>query len=82
MQPTDIVPYLAVIWLAVTDPTGAQVAINAREIVSLRNVTGSESLADGVHCQVSTLDGKYLAVIETCREVIEGLVEAAKKAGQ
>jgi len=80
MEPTDIVPYIAIIWITVTDPSGNHVMINTREIVSMRDVSGAQALAEGSKCMISTLDSKYIAVLEDCRVVIMDIIEAHKNA--
>jgi hypothetical protein len=79
-MPTDLIPFLAIIVVTVTDPAGNQIFLNPREIVSLRVVTGVEAVADGANCLIGTLDSKKIAIREQCREVLNEIMEETKKA--
>jgi hypothetical protein len=50
---------------------GREVAINPPQVTSLRSAPGPlDRLAPyGVHCIVGLTDGKFIAVIETCKNV-------------
>lgn len=59
---------------------GQEVAVNPPQITSLRAPAGAlDRLApQGSHCIVGLADGKWLAVIETCRAV-QQLLEGAPR---
>jgi hypothetical protein len=44
--------------------------INPDEVVTLRSPTQQSLLQEGVKCAISTTDGKFVSVIETCDEVL------------
>ena len=51
---------------------GEEIDINAPSITSMRAAPSSKSnkhFTEGVRCMVSTSDGKYVTVTETCDEV-------------
>jgi uncharacterized protein YlzI (FlbEa/FlbD family) len=51
---------------------GVEISVNALSITSMRTAPPSNSnkhFTEGVHCMVSTSDGKYVTVTETCDEV-------------
>ena len=55
--------------------TGAEISLNPEQIVALRDGehTG-QHLAKEVECVITTSDGKFISVVETCarvRELIE-----------
>jgi hypothetical protein len=51
-------------------PGGHVIAINPAEVVTVREPREDEGhLAGGVHCIITTGDGKFSAVVETCAEV-------------
>ena len=77
-MPTDLIPFLTVIAVLVHDPAGNDVWIASHEIVSLRDVQGSEHLAEGSKCLINTLDGKYLTVVEDCRAILREIGDATK----
>jgi hypothetical protein len=55
--------------LTLTAPDGQIVDINPSKIVSLREQQGNHH--DDVHCIISTSDGKYIGVVETCQTVLK-----------
>jgi len=57
------------ILLELTDPEGSTVVVNAADIVTMRSVNGGQLLAEGAHCAITTLDGKYIAVKEDCKSI-------------
>lgn len=49
---------------------GAEVMVNAEQITSLRSPAGHLGrLAPGGRCIVNLVDGKFIAVLESCTEV-------------
>jgi hypothetical protein len=49
---------------------GGEVIINADQVTSLRTTAGPlHGLSPGAHCIIGLTDGKYVGVLETCREV-------------
>jgi len=51
--------------------------VNPTEVVTVRPVREGEHFAKTIHCVVTTADGKYVAVIETCDDVYEKLSKFA-----
>jgi uncharacterized membrane protein len=54
--------------------------INPDEIVTIRSPTQQSLLKEGVKCAISTVDGKFVSVIEPCTEV-NRLIGQVKKNG-
>ena len=46
-----------------------RIDMNVRTIVAMKDQTGAEKLGEGARCTISTVDGKRLAVLESCEEV-------------
>jgi hypothetical protein len=60
-------------------PGGQMIDLNPDDIVTLRVPRSDEGhMRDGVKCIVTTIDGKFSAVIETCAEVREMAKEPNK----
>ena len=67
---------LAEVWMLwLTGPDHQTVAINPYAVVSTRAPRSTEHFGKGVKCLVHTIDGKYVAVIETCAVVNQRLEE-------
>lgn len=62
---------LSVILLELTGPDKQMVEVNPSEITMIRQPRHDhrEHFAPGTRCLIFTADGKYIAVIETCRQV-------------
>ena len=57
---------------------GTPIDLNAETITNMRNPEpGNKLFSDTVRCQVNMVDGKYIAVRETCAEVRK-LMETTK----
>ena len=57
---------------------GTPIDLNAEAITNMRNPEpGNKLFSDTVRCQVNMVDGKYIAVRETCAEVRK-LMETTK----
>ena len=56
--------------LALTGPGGQAIDINPRKIISLRDPRPQGHVAKDVRCLISTEDGKFIGVIETCDVVL------------
>jgi len=52
---------------------GHPIHLNPVEVVTVRPAREGEHFAKGVHCVVTTADGKYVAVTESCETVYEKL---------
>jgi hypothetical protein len=73
------------IWLVVLvllhTPDGADVVVSANEVVSMRGPRAEDPgkhFTPGVHCLINTTDGKYVAVKETCVEVMRIFVDTER----
>ena len=69
-------PAIAVVLIQLTDLGHHRVDMNVSEIVSLRDVTDGQLLADGAKCTVITVDGRFIAVVETCEQIRLLILEA------
>lgn len=57
-------------FILVHSPSGQQIEIQTREIVSLRQPHKSAGhFAPGTKCLIFTVDGKFVSVVETCMEI-------------
>jgi hypothetical protein len=56
--------------IVLTMPGGHTVDVSPDKIVSLREPSIEGHVDNDVHCIVNTVDGKFLAVIETCTAVL------------
>jgi len=52
---------------------GHAIHLNPAEVVTVRPVREGEHFAKTIHCVVTTADGKYVSVTESCEEVYEKL---------
>ena len=51
--------------------SGTPLELNPALVTNLRNPEPSNgAFSKGVHCQVNMVDGKFVTVIESCREVL------------
>jgi hypothetical protein len=66
---------LALRLIELTGPDDQHIEINPSEIVSLRAPRGSEHFAPGINCLVSTADGKYVGVVESCEAIARRMME-------
>lgn len=59
--------------LLLHDPDGIDVAVNSDHITTLRMPRGSEikTFTDKANCLISTNDGKFVTVRETCADVLK-----------
>jgi hypothetical protein len=71
-----VIPWLVMIILH--SGAGTPIDLNADAITNMRNPEpGNKLFSDTVRCQVNMVDGKYIAVRETCAEVRK-LMETTK----
>ena len=62
--------------------TGTAIDVNTETITNLRNPEPNNSaFTPNVKCQINMTDGKFVTVMETCKEVRQ-VMENAKKGGQ
>lgn len=61
--------------IELTGPEDQHIEINPSEIVSLRAPRASEHFAPGINCLVSTADGKYVGVVESCETIARSMME-------
>jgi hypothetical protein len=59
--------------IAVTGLDQQTITVNVKDIVSFRAARGKEHFGKGIRCILHTVDGKFIAVIETCKMVEEKL---------
>lgn len=65
-------PIFVAAFILLHGPGGQVIAINPGEIVTLREPrSGEDHFHKEVRCIVTTADGKYSAVVETCNRVSE-----------
>lgn len=59
------------LFVMLTAPDGKFLAVSPANVVALRGrAPGDHGLMhNGVHCVVHTCDGKFISVVETCRDV-------------
>jgi hypothetical protein len=62
-------------WIILHGLDAQQIYLNPEQIISIRQPRGLNSghWPAGVRCLVTTVDGKYLTVVETCAEIRERL---------
>jgi hypothetical protein len=72
----DALAAAALTLIRLTDPEHNPVELNTADIVTMRDVAGGELHAEGARCAISTIDGKFLAVIEDCLTVVSLIKEA------
>ena len=64
-----VVALLALELIQLTGPDHQVIQINPNEIVSIRTLRGSDHFGPGVRCIISTSDGKFIGVTESCESV-------------
>ena len=64
-----ITPLLVVYLVQFTGPDDQKIEVNPAEVVSTRIPRSEEHFAKGVRCLINTVDGKFIAVIQTCEQV-------------
>lgn len=57
---------------------GGEVTINAEQVTSLRSTLGVTHLTSEGHCVIGLTDGKFVTVLEPCREVKRQLEEGRR----
>jgi hypothetical protein len=62
-------------WIILHGLENQQIYLNPEQVISIRQPRGLNSghWPAGVRCLVTTVDGKYLTVVETCAEIRERL---------
>jgi hypothetical protein len=62
-------------WIILHGLENQQIYLNPKQVISIRQPRGLNSghWPAGVRCLVTTVDGKYLTVVETCAEIRERL---------
>ena len=68
-------PVFVVLLIQFTGPDGQRIEVNPHEVVSVRTPRSQEHLAKDVKCLLHTADGKFVAVLESCDEVLQRLGE-------
>jgi hypothetical protein len=68
---------IAVQFIILTAPTGQPIEVNPKAIVAMREPRGAEHFHKSAHCLLSTSDGKWVTVAESCAEVHK-ILELAK----
>jgi hypothetical protein len=64
------------LWLQLHAPGGNEVSINAKRITAMHSAEGGDNnryVTAEARCVISTDDGKFISVIESCDEVREQL---------
>lgn len=61
-----------------TGPRGQVILLNPETVVTVRTPRGHDHFAQGSRCLVNTLDGKFVAVQESCMEV-RRRIEASRR---
>lgn len=64
---------LVLVMMLLHAPGGREVQVNSTHVTSLRPAAkppGERAYTDQANCHISTLDGKSVAVVETCDEVL------------
>ena len=67
--------------ILVHGPDGQEIELNVTEISSIRQIrkdasdVGVQHFARGVRCIVIMTNGKFIGVIETCREVVQKIAK-------
>jgi hypothetical protein len=58
----------AIVLVALTGPTGQRIEVNPAEVTSVREVRPDNKsfLAEGVHCVLGIVNGRFIAVHENC----------------
>jgi hypothetical protein len=69
---------LTVVLVALTGPGGHVVAINPEEVVSARS-PGQGEFHESVQCVINTTDGKFVAVVETCKDALTKIFRAQER---
>jgi hypothetical protein len=69
---------VALALIIVTGPGGQVISVNPAEIISLKEPqrTGYHHFEPDVHCVINTVDGKFIAVTETCDVVRKEIDDA------
>jgi hypothetical protein len=68
---------LQFVLVELTGPRGHVIELNPHAVVTVRRVdTGNKHFVTGIHCVVTTVDGKFISVRESCNKVRQ-LVEDA-----
>jgi hypothetical protein len=66
-------------WVTVHAPDGHAIEVNPKEISSIRDRSESEGhFHRDVACVLSMTNGKFIAVIEPCKAIVE-MIEGAKQ---
>lgn len=72
-------PEVVLILIHLTDLNRKPIDMNVHSIVSFKDVTDAKQLGEGARCAIRTLDGKAIAVRETCSDVLRLIEEKQKK---
>lgn len=73
-----MITLIAIALIMLHGPGGQPIEINVHNISSLRVPRGTEHFARDTHCLVFMSDGKFIAIVETCAEIV-AMVDAAKR---
>lgn len=71
----------ALLFLLVHAPGGQAIAINVAEISNLREPRDDEGslVTPGTECLIYMNNGKFIAVVESCQNVLRQIAELEKK---
>ena len=61
--------------IVLTGPDGQRIYVNPAEVVSVRGPRGEGHFASDIHCLVGTVDGKFIAVVESC-DIVKSKLKA------
>jgi uncharacterized protein YlzI (FlbEa/FlbD family) len=64
---------IAIILIALNSPDGRTIWVNPEDIISIRAVHEKKLYAPEIRCVLQTVDGKTVAVTDTCNEVRQKL---------
>jgi hypothetical protein len=74
------------LWLVVLvvlhSPDGSEIVVSENEVVSMRGTRDDEPskhFPENVHCMINTSDGKFIAVSETCADVMRIFVDEERR---
>jgi hypothetical protein len=68
--------FVAVLFVILTAPTGQPIEVNPKAVVAMREPRGSEHFHKSARCLLSTSDGKWVTVTESCAQVKKLLEDA------
>lgn len=69
---------VSVSFVVLTGVSGQEIIVNPAAVVSVRVPRDGEHFGVGVRCLLTTVDGKFIAVVEPCSTVWERLLEGGE----